>query len=150
MTKKIKITTGTMTKDGDTMTNWYEFYYNEIVNDANQYLADHFENYVVRNNDGDITDYADADTIEDALWISDEVCGNAENGHPRIPDDIGNVIFSDVFMWYVRDYGYPEIERLTDTDGREYLDCIIRCSMLSECLPTIYNDFENMVVADGR
>ena len=132
------------------MTNWYEFYYNEIINDADQYLSDNFENYVIRNENGDIVDYGDTDVIEDALALSDEVCGNGVNGHPRVPDNIGDVIFSDVFEWCVRDYGFPDVERLMDTDGRAYLDCIIRSWMLSECLPTIYNDFENMVVADGR
>lgn len=76
------------------MTNWYNYYYNEVIRDAEKYLDDHFEEFVIRDiDDHEITDYADTETIEDALFLSDEVCGNGDMGHPRIPEDLGDVIF---------------------------------------------------------
>lgn len=133
------------------MTNWYNYYYNEVIRDAEMYLDDHFEEFVIRDiDDHEITDYADTETIEDALFLSDEVCGNGDMGHPRIPEDLGDVIFSDLFRMYVRDFGEPDYERLTGVDGRVYLDAILRCFMLGECLATVYDIFENKVESDGR
>ncbi len=133
------------------MIDWYDFYYNEVIRDAEEWLDEHFEEFVIRSvNDNEIIDYADAETIEDALSLTDEVCGNGDMGHPRIPENLGDVIFSDLFKMYVRDFGEPDYERLTAVDGRVYLDAILRYFVLGECMATVYDIFENMVESDGR
>lgn len=133
------------------MIDWYDFYYNEVIRDAEEWLDEHFEEFVIRSvNDNEIIDYADAETIEDALSLTDEVCGNGDMGHPRIPENLGDVIFSDLFKMYVRDFGEPDYERLTAVDGRVYLDAILRYFVLGECMATVYDIFENMVEFDGR
>lgn len=133
--------------------DFYKFYHDSVCNDAHAYCEMNFENLVYRNDSGKIIDYLSSDDLYDELF-TDCVCGNGPWGHDDIPDDLGEVFFTQMWYWVMEDMGFDYKEYMINPSNlnrlREIVDYFCRTWMLGQVMGTVYEDFEDMVVHDGE
>ena len=89
----------------------------------------------------DLEDYAEK--LNDALWVEDGVTGNASgsyfcNAYKAEEALAGNW---ELAVEALKEFGYNDINALEK--GAEWVDCVARCYMLSQCIAEYIEDNED-------
>lgn len=89
----------------------------------------------------DLEDYGEK--LNDALWVDDSVTGNASgsffcNAYKAEEALAGNW---DLAVEALKEFGYNDINALEK--GAEWVDCVVRCYVLSQCIAEYVEDNED-------
>lgn len=89
----------------------------------------------------DLEDYGEK--LNDALWVDDSVTGNASgsffcNAYKAEEALAGNW---DLAVEALEEFGYNDINALEK--GAEWVDCMVRCYVLSQCIAEYVEDNED-------
>lgn len=89
----------------------------------------------------DLEDYGEK--LNDALWVDDSVTGNASgsffcNAYKAEEALAGNW---DLAVEALEEFGYNDINALEK--GAEWVDCVVRCYVLSQCIAEYVEDNED-------
>lgn len=89
----------------------------------------------------DLEDYGEK--LNDALWVDDSVTGNGSgsyffNSYEAEEALAGNW---DLAAEALKEFGYNDINALEK--GAEWVDCVVRCYVLSQCIAEYVEDNED-------
>lgn len=89
----------------------------------------------------DLEDYGEK--LNDALWVDDSVTGNGSgsyffNSYEAEKALAGNW---DLAAEALKEFGYNDINALEK--GAEWVDCVVRCYVLSQCIAEYVEDNED-------
>lgn len=105
----------------------YNYYWTEVFDEA----CDFMEEYL----DAETAD-KDYEEVYEAMWATDEVCGNGVDGYPSIYDEmVRDAVFHEHIISEIEGaFGKLDYDRIVGKgwDGIIYLDASIRCWMLGE------------------
>lgn len=128
--------------------NWEKYYLQEVRLDVLNYVDEHFEDYITRDEEGSIVSTVDKSKLYYWLWCVNEDTGTF-SCPPDVRDDIGGVIFTEFFERVSR-YMDIHITQIIGPGGKENLDTFIRHYVFDRIFGEVYDEFLNWVAIDNR